>query len=156
VRFDRPLQGSDVMTPPRPSSCNDERSPLKSFSGRVGVWAHMRLIFRLSRSGAEQEKCSARTGRTWAGLPETDKVLNRPMCGTIRTKASSQSSVSSVCAREISKGEVFDRSMYTLVLSTLVQSRRVHNKGCDVKNSLQPRHTWVNLIKPSSLLPPSQ
>ena len=71
----------------------------------------MRLILRLSRSGAEQDRCSVRTGRTWAGFPETDRVLNQPMWGTVRMKASSQSNVSLVCIREISKGEDFEHSM---------------------------------------------
>jgi len=53
----------------------------------------MRLILRLLRSGAEQGRCSVRTGRTWAGFPETNRVLNRLMWGTVGMKASSQSTV---------------------------------------------------------------
>ena len=33
------------------------------------------------------------------------------------------------------------------VLSLLLQSKWDHSEGCEVKIVLQPRHTWVNMIR---------
>ena len=90
MRFERSPHGRGMVTPVRLNSCNDESSPLKSLPEEMGAWPHTRLIRNVSRSGTGREKCLTRTGRTLVGFPETDRVLSRAMCGTVRANASSR------------------------------------------------------------------
>ena len=84
MRFDRPLQGKDVVTPDRLSLRKDGRSPLKSVSGSLLGTLRTKMILNFSRSGTGQEKCSAKAGRISVGSPETTRVLSRGVCGTAR------------------------------------------------------------------------
>jgi len=53
-------------------------------------------------------------------------------------------------------GDDFERSRYVRILSVFVHSMFVHEGECDMKISLQVRHTWVNAIKASSPSTPKE